>query len=70
MPAVAVPSRNSALVSLTPRPQRDWIFMKSTVPNGRAMNASANTANAASVPSRRSRNGKKIDGKISAEAMP
>ncbi len=45
MPTVAVPSRNSAAVSLMPRPQRRWMRMNSAVPNGRATKASAKIEN-------------------------
>ena len=70
MPAVAVPSRNRLMVSLTPRPQRACRAMNSMVPSGRATNASANSANDHSVPCRRSMNGKNTAGNTSAEAMP
>ena len=63
MPAVEVPSTNSASVSLVPRPHRRWISMNTTVPIGRAMNASEKTANESSVPSRRDSNGKNMNGK-------
>ena len=43
MPAVAVPSRNSAAVSLMPRPHWRWIHMKRAVPKGRATKAKANS---------------------------
>ena len=70
MPAVAVPSRNRATVSLTPRPQRAWIDMNSTVPIGRATNASEKIANDHSVPCSRSMNGKNTAGNTSADAIP
>ncbi len=70
MPAVLVPSRNSAAVSLVPRLQRDWIHRNSTVPSGRAMNASANTANEYRVACSGSAKGKNTFGNTSAEAMP
>ena len=41
---VEPPSRNSAMVSLTPRPYARSIAMKMTVPNGRATKASAKIA--------------------------
>ena len=70
MPAVLVPSRNSAAVSLVPRLQRCWIQRKSTVPSGRETNARANTANESSVACSGSANGKNTFGNTSAEAMP
>ena len=70
MPAVQVPSRNRATVSLVLRSQRRWIHMKATVPIGRATNARAKIANDHKVPSSLPRNGKKIDGNTSTEAMP
>jgi len=42
---VDVPSRNSDIVSLTLRPYARSTAMKMIEPIGRAMNASANTAN-------------------------
>ena len=68
MATVEVPSRNSATVSLMPRPKGRWIAMK-IVPSGRATNASENIANEYSVPSSRSANGKKTLGKTTTEAM-
>ena len=50
MPAVEVPSRNSATVSLAPRPKRRWIAMNITVPTGRAMKASEKITKEYSVP--------------------
>ena len=70
MPAVDVPSRNSAIVSLVPRPKRRWISMNSTEPNGRAMNATEKIANDQSVPSSGASNGKNSAGNTSTEAMP
>ncbi len=70
MPAVELPSKNSAMVSLVARPQRRWIAIDSTVPIGRAMNASEKIAKAQSVPSRRPMSGKNTAGKTSTEAMP
>ncbi|UWN51021.1 hypothetical protein ASALC70_03245 [Alcanivorax sp. ALC70] len=46
MPAVAVPSRNSEVVSFTLRSQRRWMVMNRAVPKGRAMNAKENTTKA------------------------
>lgn len=65
-----VPSRNSAAVILVPRLQRSWMRRNSAVPTGRAMNASANTANEYSVACNGSANGKNTRGNTSAEAMP
>ena len=70
MPAVAVPSRNSAAVSLTPRPQRFCTCMKSVVPKGLAMKARAKMAKAYSVPVSGSANGKNTWGNTITEAIP
>ena len=69
MPAVAQPSRNSAIVSLAPRPKRMSIWVNSNVPNGRAMNASEKTANDQSTPSSGSAKGNITFGKTSTEAI-
>ena len=45
MATVAVPSKNSAIVSLTPRPATRSMAVKMTVPKGRAMKASEKIAN-------------------------
>ena len=70
MPAVEMPSRKSAIVSLASRPKRCCRRMKTMVPIGRAMNANENTTKASSVPSSPFSNGKNTDGNTSAEAMP
>ena len=70
IPTVALPSRNSAMVSLGAMPQRRCMTMPNAVPTGRAINASANTAKAASMPSSVDRNGKKTCGNTSTQAMP
>ncbi len=70
MPAVDVPSTNSAIVNLAARPQRRWIAIDTIVPIGRAMNASAKIANAYSVPSSFASYGKNTDGNTSTDAMP
>ncbi len=70
MPAVAVPSRNNAAVSLMLRPQRCWIAMNKAVPSGRAMNAKEKIVKESSSPSSCLTNGKNTLGKISTEAMP
>ena len=44
--------------------------MNTTVPIGRAMNASAKTVNDSSVPSSGDTNGKKTSGNTSTDAMP
>ncbi len=45
MATVELPSRNSVMVSFTPRPYARSIAMKMTVPIGRATKASAKMAN-------------------------
>ena len=70
MPTVAVPSRNSAMVSLVPRPQRRWIAIDTAVPMGRAMNANEKMTKAHSVPSSCGSNGKNTRGNTSTQAMP
>ena len=69
MPAVAQPSRKSAAVSLTPRPQRRSIAMKITVPNGLAIKASAKSTKDQSTPESGSRKGNITRGNTSTEAM-
>ena len=58
MPTVALPSKKSAIVSLAAMLQRRCISMPMKVPTGRAMNASAKTEKAASIPSSGDKNGK------------
>ena len=70
MPAVEVPSRNSAAVSLMPRPKRRWMRMNTIVPTGRAMKANEKTTNEYSVAFRRDSKGKKTAGNTSTDAMP
>ena len=70
MPAVAVPSRNKAAVSLTLRPQWRWMVMNSAVPKGRAMKAKEKMVKAYSKPSRRPAKGKNTDGNTRTEAIP
>ena len=70
IPAVEQPSRNKAAVSLVLRPKRRWMAMPPSVPSGRTMKATANSAKASKVPSSRSTNGKNTDGNTSTEAMP
>ena len=69
MPTVELPSRNSAIVSFTLRLKWRWMAMKTSVPIGRAMKASAEMAKEYRVPSSRSANGKNTAGKTSTEAM-
>src|SRR5690606_12194001 len=70
MPAVAVPSMNSASVNFGPRPQRRCTAMKMAVPNGRQMNANEKITNDHSVPYSGVSKGKKICGKTATQAMP
>ena len=70
MPAVEMPSRNSAIVSLASRPKRRWTAMEMTVPKGRAMKAKEKITKAKSVPSRRFSKGKNTAGKTRTEAIP
>ena len=70
MPAVEIPSRNSASVSFVSRPKRRWIDMNATEPMGRAMNAKENRMNAYKVPSNGAAKGKNTEGNTSTEAMP
>lgn len=66
MPTVHTPSKNRAMVSLVPRPQRRWMAMEMAVPTGRTTKATASSAKAASVPSRRDKKGNRKDGKTNA----
>ena len=70
MPTVQTPSMNSAMVSLVPRPQRRWMAMEMAVPTGRTTKATASSAKAISVPSRRDRKGNRKDGKTRTQAIP
>ncbi len=69
MEAVEPPSRNMAMVSFTPRPNRRSISMKMTDPTGRARNARENTAKESSVPSTALNWGNTTFGNTSTEAM-
>lgn len=68
MPAVAQPSRKSASVSLTPRPQRRSMTMKIIVPKGRATKASAKSRKDQSIAVSGSAKGNITRGKTSTEA--
>ena len=70
MPAVDVPSRNSAIVSLVPRSKRRCSIMNKTVPSGRAMKANEKITNEYRVPFSGVANGKNTAGNTSTDAMP
>ena len=66
---VEVPSRNSAVVSLAPRPNFWSMAMNRAVPSGRARKARAKTAKDSSVPPTGPAKGKISCGNTTTEAM-